>query len=177
MSFHEDTERSRAERDRFFAGHYASPLTNENQATFKGLDYFPPDEAWRLEAEFRPVAPERIDVPSSSGSSHPYARIGWATITLGRSTHALAVFDDGDGNAFIPFADATNGIESYGGGRYVDLVVDDEGRATIDFNEARNPYCAYDDEFVCPFPPRWNWIAARIEAGERDFRRRRDPRS
>ena len=79
MSFHEDTERSRAERDRFFAGHYASPLTDENQATFKGLDYFPPDEAWRLEAEFRPVAPERIDVPSSSGSSHPYARIGWAT--------------------------------------------------------------------------------------------------
>lgn len=172
MGFVHDTERRRAERDRFLADHYASPLSEEDQADFDGLDYFPPDAAWRLTVAFRPVTPARMDVPSSSGGAHPYTLIGWATVTVSGSTHELAVLDDGDGSAFIPFADATNGVETYGGGRYVDLVLDQDGHASIDFNGARNPYCAYDDDFVCPLPPASNRIVARIEAGERAFRPR-----
>lgn len=169
MSHREDIERSRASRDRFFAEHYASPLSDEDQAAFEGLEYFPPDESWRVVVTFAPADGERIRVPSSNGGHHPYALVGRAAVSIGEATYDLAVFDDGDGNPFIPFADATNGAETYGGGRYVALVVADDGRATIDFNDARNPYCAYDEEFVCPLPPSSNRIAVRIEAGEQDF--------
>ena len=177
MGFREDIERSRAARDEFLAEHYASPLTEEDQAAFNGLDYFVPDEAWRLTADYDPGPPERVEIPSSIGSSHPYSCIGKATVHIEGSPHSLDVFDDGDGNPFIPFADATNGTETYRGGRYVPLVVDASGKAWIDFNEANNPYCAYDEEFVCPLPPASNRIALRIPAGEKDFPGGRTPDS
>jgi uncharacterized protein (DUF1684 family) len=174
MGFNEDVERSRAERDVFFAEHYASPLADEDQAAFSGLDYFPPDEAWRLTADYDTASPGRLEIPSSIGTSHPYSCLGRATVRIDGNTHTLAVFDDGDGNAFIPFADTTNGTETYGGGRYVPLTVDPTETAWVDFNEAHNPYCAYDEEFVCPLPPPSNRIPVAIEAGEKDFERRTD---
>jgi uncharacterized protein (DUF1684 family) len=169
MGYLEDLARARAARDRFMAEHYASPLSDEEQAGFRGLDYYPPDERWRLDAVYDPADGERIAVPSSNGGQHPYALLGRVSVSIDGSSYELAVFDDGDGNPFIPFADATNGSDTYGGGRYVDLTIEDAGRAIVDFNDARNPYCAYDEEFVCPLPPSSNRIAARIEAGERTF--------
>jgi uncharacterized protein (DUF1684 family) len=177
MGFSEDVARSRAARDVFLAEHYASPLPEEDQASFEGLDYFAPDEAWRLPAEYEPAPPKRIEIPSSTGTSHLYVRIGLATVHIDGIAHSLAVFDDGDGNVFIPFADDTNGAGTYGGGRYVPLTVDAEGTAWIDFNDAHNPYCAYDDEFVCPLPPASNRITVRIPAGEKDYPRGEHPGS
>ena len=70
---------------------------------------------------------------------------------------------------FVPFKDWTNGEESYGGGRYIDLKTGDitDGKITIDFNKCYNPWCAYSDGYNCPIPPVENHFELKIEAGEK----------
>jgi hypothetical protein len=82
----------------------------------------------------------------------------------------LIVLDDGDGGRIIPFTDETAGAETYGGARYVAIEHCEDATVTVDFNEAHNPWCVYDDEFVCPLAPPQNAIALRVTAGEMDFR-------
>ncbi len=61
------------------------------------------------------------------------------------------------------------GKESYPAGRYLDLPLRKDDEYVLDFNLAYNPYCAYNDAYVCPLPPRENWHDIRIEAGEKNF--------
>lgn len=71
---------------------------------------------------------------------------------------------------FLPFTDLSSGKESYGGGRYIDLELDDiaaDKTVTIDFNKAYNPYCAFTTGYNCPIPPRENYLPVMIKAGER----------
>ncbi len=70
---------------------------------------------------------------------------------------------------FLPFTDLTNGEETYGGGRYLDLEGPLEGIVELDFNMAYNPYCAYNDRYSCPIPPKENHINVRVEAGVKAF--------
>jgi uncharacterized protein (DUF1684 family) len=67
----------------------------------------------------------------------------------------------------IYFRDGTNGHGSYPAGRFVALVPESDGRYRLDFNRARNPFCAYSSAYPCPAPWRGNTIAAPIAAGER----------
>jgi uncharacterized protein (DUF1684 family) len=67
---------------------------------------------------------------------------------------------------FVPFLDATNGVETYAGGRYVEVELDDSGNGMIDFNRAYNPYCARNHEFNC-IKVSGRPIEMRIEAGEK----------
>lgn len=71
---------------------------------------------------------------------------------------------------FLPFTDGSSGGESYGGGRYIDLEIDDiqaDQTVIIDFNKAYNPYCAFTTGYNCPVPPRENALPVSIKAGER----------
>ena len=70
------------------------------------------------------------------------------------------------GETEIFFKDLTNGHTTYGGGRYARLVREDDGMYVIDFNNAYNPYCAYNPIYICPLPPRQNYLEFAIEAGE-----------
>jgi hypothetical protein len=77
------------------------------------------------------------------------------------------------GGVYLPFADATSGATSYGGGRYLldtvkgaDLGME-EGRLVLDFNFAYNPSCAYDPRWTCPLPPPANRLPVDVRAGER----------
>ena len=71
---------------------------------------------------------------------------------------------------FLPFLDATNGIETYGGGRYIDLSIPQGNQLTIDFNTAYNPYCAYNEKYSCPIVPRENYLPLKINAGVKRFK-------
>jgi uncharacterized protein (DUF1684 family) len=73
---------------------------------------------------------------------------------------------------FIPFTDATSGVETYEGGRYFDFTIHDikDNSLVIDFNKAYNPYCAYVSRvYSCPIPPKENHLAIAIKAGERKY--------
>jgi hypothetical protein len=67
----------------------------------------------------------------------------------------------------IYFRDATNGEGTYPAGRFVPLLPLPDGRYRLDFNRARNPFCAYSSAFPCPAPWRGNTVEAKVEAGER----------
>jgi hypothetical protein len=67
----------------------------------------------------------------------------------------------------IFFRDGTNGKGTYPAGRFVALVPEGADRYRLDFNRARNPFCAYSSAYACPAPWRGNAIPARVEAGER----------
>jgi uncharacterized protein (DUF1684 family) len=72
---------------------------------------------------------------------------------------------------FLPFADLTNGEETYGGGRYLDLTIPTGNTILLDFNKAYNPYCAYNPKYSCPLVPKQNRLDIPIIAGVKAFKK------
>ena len=70
---------------------------------------------------------------------------------------------------FLPFSDLTSGNETYGGGRYIDLEIPKGKTITIDFNQAYNPYCAYNPKYSCPIVPAENELLTNVNAGVKKF--------
>jgi hypothetical protein len=168
----------RSARDRLFVEHPSSPVPEEDRRDFRGVAYFrhAPALALRARLEPDPDAIQAVDVPrSGEGAQMPFHRIGWVSFAVGDTACRLSVFwlDEYSGGIFIPFRDATNGRETYGGGRYLwdsakgaDLGSAD-GELVLDFNYAYHPSCVYDPTWSCPLAPRENWLEVSIAAGER----------
>ena len=162
----------RAEKDRTFLDASDSPVPPEGRATFLPLSYYPPDLDYRVPAELQ-VAEERpvFDMPTSTGQMRPMQRVGVLEFTLqGQSRTLSALIEVENPNLdllFVPFADATNGGETYNAGRYLELDLTMTGLYDLDFNRAFHPYCYYDDTYDCPFPPPENRLPTAILAGER----------
>ena len=91
---------------------------------------------------------------------------------VGGTTHRLQGLDGGDsGELWIIFADATNGSETYGGGRFLYTSRPEaDGSVVIDFNRAYNPPCVFSPFATCPLPWAENRLSIRIEAGEKLYR-------
>ena len=67
---------------------------------------------------------------------------------------------------FLPFRDATNGKQTYGGGKYLDLKIPEGNEIIIDFNKSYHPYCAYNaHDYNCPIVPEENTLSLEIKAG------------
>jgi hypothetical protein len=158
----------RAARDEEFRTSYASPIPEEHMESFGQLRYFEPDAVLAVSGPFTP-AEGKYDITSSTGSVSGYDLAGRATLTVNGETRTVVVLGI-DGETFIPFRDATCGTDSYGGGRYAPVELMAPDRASVDFNRAINPYCAYDEDFSCPLPPADNWFTVPIRAGEMDYR-------
>lgn len=163
-------EQWRAQRDEFFGEHYASPLSDEVMAVFAGLSYFDIDARFVFRAVVSDPAETTIGIDASTGSVSEYPVAGVIDVPFAEGVVSLiALRGEEEGEAFIPFRDATCGDESYGAGRYVSVDIGRDGTCVVDFNRAINPYCAYDPDFSCPLPPRQNWLEHPVAAGERDF--------
>jgi hypothetical protein len=67
----------------------------------------------------------------------------------------------------IFFRDETSGHGTYPAGRFVTLTPAGDGRVRLDFNRARNPFCAYSSAYPCPAPWPGNTLPMAITAGER----------
>ena len=138
---------------------------------FKGLDYYPADPKWRVEARFEPApAGSKLEVPDTVGGIQAIDQPGWVTFALADGEHRLVALDDtGDGRLFLVFGDRTNGRETYGGGRFLYTDPPAAGRVTIDFNRAYNPPCVFTPWATCPLPPPGNRLPVAIEAGEKKY--------
>ncbi len=164
-----DTVELRRMKDEFFARGGDSPLTDAQRKAFTGLKYFDLDPAFRFEATLeRPRSSEYEDIQTSDGQIQHLPRAGTLRFSLAGKDVALAAYDQGH-ELFIPFRDATSGEETYGAGRYVEAHPQGHDRYEIDFSTAYNPYCAYNEDWSCPLPPRENWLDVPIRAGERSF--------
>jgi len=155
-----------------------SPLKSKEE--LKALRFYEPDERYRVEATVRVLEDETpFEMATYAGTTKPYMRYALLKfelmgkpleLTLYRSLQ-LAQMPQYRDHLFLPFMDATNGEATYGGGRYMDFKITDiaEGKMTIDFNKAYNPWCAFSDGYQCPIPPFDNHLGEAIEAGERQF--------
>lgn len=165
----------RQEKNQYFATDADSPLSPEEQETFAGLRYFPVDLDYRFQTTIREHdVKDTVSLTTSTDGVREYIRWGEFGFSVNGERDTLQVYtpmqysEDYDPYFFIPFADQTNGSETYGGGRYLDLPVkDDSDTYVIDFNWTYNPYCAYDsDGWSCPLPPEENTLDLAIRAGE-----------
>ena len=163
--------RFRAGRDDLFGSHPESPIPEADRGGFAGLPWWPYDPVWRFETLLRARPAERLTVQSGTGEAFTLVRLGAVETQVGPlDVHWIDVYG---GGLFLPFADATNGRDTYGGGRYLlDTVkgADLGGTSTtlvLDFNFAYHPSCAYDARWSCPLAPPGNRLPAPVEAGER----------
>ena len=141
-------------------------------AAFQGMDHFPIDKAWRLHARLEPAAADAtIEIVDVTGQVSRDPTPGHVVFEVdGTTWHLAALAGDDDGSVWLVFGDATNGQETYGGGRFLySEPVKDDGSVVIDFNLAYNPPCVFSPHATCPLPPAENRLPIRIEAGERSF--------
>lgn len=168
-------EKARKEKDHYLRTATDSPFTDDPQA-FKGLTYYPVDPAFRIQARFIPIEQKKVVVlPTSDGLEKKYIEYGYAEFNLNGVANRLLILEIIDmgpyrGTLFLAFGDATSARETYGAGRYLDVKkVKGSSTITLDFNEAYNPYCAYNDNYSCPLPPRENLLSIPITAGEMNY--------
>ena len=158
---------SRRDKDAFMKDHPQSPLSPEQQAAFDGLPYYDYNPALDLTVRVDPVEGEHeIAIETSSGDVRRYERYGRFTFTVDNQPVTLTIYEAPHGY-FLPFADANAGVETYGGGRYLEPEELPGGLFHVDFNQAYNPFCAYSDGWSCPIPPAENRLAVAIRAGEK----------
>jgi len=142
---------------------------------FDGLEYFPVDPAYRIEAHVErypePVETQIIDTMGFASRGWLY---GEASLELlGEALRLkLVLFTEKPGpdtRFYVMFTDETNGKETYGACRYILPTFTDSDAVVLDFNRAVNPSCAYSPGFACPLPPRGNHIPFEVRAGVKDY--------
>jgi uncharacterized protein (DUF1684 family) len=162
---------ARAQKDAAFRTAPTSPIPVAQRAAFGGLRYFKPDAAYRVVARLkRATTPTPLPLALTGGSADAYARWGTAEFELGGQPQKLTLLQkQGETQSlFVPFTDPTNGQQTYGGGRFLDLPVPaaEASEITLDFNAAYSPFCAYNHEYSCPRPPADNRLTVPVLAGE-----------
>ncbi|XMO85488.1 DUF1684 domain-containing protein [Algibacter sp. AS12] len=155
-----------------------SPLKAKDSKNFKGLDFFKFDSTYVIIANFKRTPNEKSFKMKTTTDRRPiYVKYGELSFNLKGEAFKLNIYQNQglmekegfEDYLFLPFLDETNGLESYGGGRYLDARIPIGNTMQIDFNKAYNPYCAYNDKYSCPIVPRKNYLKTRVEAGVKAF--------
>ncbi|MBK5277605.1 MAG: DUF1684 domain-containing protein [Bacteroidia bacterium] len=146
-------------------------LESEDVQKFNGIEHYPIDPAWRIEATVEPsVEPKMIDITNVLGQTTSQASQGTVVFTINETAYRLDALDGGKDELFVIFGDHTNKKETYPAGRYIYIKRPDEtNRTIIDFNKAYNPPCAFTAFATCPLPPKQNILNVEIPAGEKNY--------
>ena len=146
-------------------------LESELRRGFDGIDHSPVDPVWRLDGRFEPFEEVKmLPVPNITGDVIDQPVHGRVVLTLDGAEHSLEPIGPVDGELFLVFGDATNGGETYGGGRFLYAgPPTEDGSLVVDFNKAYNPPCVFTPWATCPLPPPVNRLPVPVRAGERDF--------
>jgi uncharacterized protein (DUF1684 family) len=171
--------KSRKQKDIDFTDTTVSRFNAEERSTFHGLNYFDVDPDYRLEVRFiLDTSLPSFKMPTNTERTPNYRVYGYLEFNVHDTACRLTAYQNMDykddpeegGYLFVPFSDNTNGKESYGAGRYLDIPIPTEDRIILDFNEAYNPYCAYSDRWSCPLVPFENYLEVSIPAGEKKYK-------
>lgn len=165
-----------------FSNPETSILYTEDLAVFEGLEFYPIDLSYRVEAVFVRTPNEKpFKMPTTTTRRPQYVKYGEAHFELKGKDHVLEIYQPLDrapeyeDYLFLPFTDGTSGAGSYGGGRYMDLKVPENETIILCFNKTYNPYCAYNENYSCPLTPRQNHLRIPIYAGVKDFTSKKKP--
>jgi len=154
-----------------------SPLKKDD---LQYLRFYDADSTYRVTATVELLSNQSTFVmPVFSGTGREYVKYALLKFALqGKPMEltiykslALASLPQYQDYLFLPFTDETNGTETYGGGRYMDMRLGEikNGMMVIDFNKAYNPYCAFAAGYSCPKPPNENALQVPIKAGEKIY--------
>ncbi len=147
-------------------------VESRTRREFKGLEYYPIDPKWRIEARFEPYQPPKtIPITNVLSMTDDETSPGALTFEVDGKTYRIdPILEKGETDLFVMIADDTTGRETYGAGRYLYVSPPDaSGKVIIDFNKAYSPPCAFTNFATCPLPPRQNHLPFRIEAGEKKY--------
>lgn len=177
QSYNDTIAKHREHYKQDFLENARSPLKKDD---LQYLHFFKANSAYRVTAAIDLLSNEPpLKMPTSSGQAKVYYRYAKATFNLNGKNVKLTLFksealskDPKYANyLFLPFTDESNHKTTYGGGRYLDIDINEikDGKLEIDFNKAYNPYCAYSAGYACPVPPQENDLAIPILAGEKKY--------
>jgi uncharacterized protein (DUF1684 family) len=157
----------RRQKDAFFETSPQSPLTDEQKESFEGLKYYDYNPALDLTVDVM-VFPDEdyAQVFTTKDTIRNYRRYGEFKFSVEGEEARLTIYAASHG-FFLPFVDANAGTETYPAGRYLEPEQLVDGRFHVDFNQAYNPYCAYNDRWECPITPAENRLKVPIRAGEK----------
>ncbi len=165
----------RLAKDMAFKSGQDSPIPSSERSDFQGLSYYPVNSQLRYSVKLnRYAGPKQIRLGTNTGEIRSGLRYGYFDFQVENRACRLNVYKledapDRGASLFIPFRDATSGKETYGAGRYIDLMENTSGIYDLDFNRAYNPFCAYNNKFSCPLPPGENTLEVPIRAGEKKY--------
>ncbi|SFG45552.1 DUF1684 domain-containing protein [Pontibacter chinhatensis] len=165
----------REQKDLSFRSRSSSPFDDAGRRAFKNLVYYEPNLDYRLTASVELLAQQdTLLLPLTNGSYEPYLRYGKASFKVEGQQHQLTLYKRLSGEnkeeLFVPFTDKTNGFETYGGGRFLDIPYEEgKSKIVLDFNRAYSPFCAFNPDYVCPLPPKENRLSVAIPAGEKTY--------
>jgi len=151
-----------------------SPLTEADRPRFKSLDYYDYNNDYCVEARFERLLDEKpFEMVTSTERRPVYIKYANLHFEIAGEKLVLALYQNQklvDSEAygdylFLPFGDDTNGIDTYGAGRFIDMRIPDSDVVQLDFNQSYNPLCAYNHDYSCPRPPDENMLKVKIEAG------------
>jgi hypothetical protein len=143
----------------------------ERRTHFLGIDHFPIDATWRIEADWIPFdKPRQIPITNVIGNISNETTPGKAVFRHDGKTYELwPLVDAQDPTLFFIFSDATSGGVTYTM-RFLDAEPPKNGKVVLDFNLAINPPCAFTPFATCPLPPKQNHLPIAVEAGEKAYR-------
>ena len=143
--------------------------------SFAGIERWPLDPAWRLDARFEAAPDEWRRIETVRGFELPRQVAGRLTIEVDGDWRTLTAYSKGRvaRSMLVVLRDATSGQTSYPAGRFLDVpLADSTGHTVVDFNLARNPDCAFTVASPCPLPPRENWFDGELQVGEKWYKHR-----
>jgi len=162
-----------------FSNPKSSPLKKKDLESFNGLSFFPIDTTFSVVAKFQRTPNEQpFFMPTTTERMSQEVLFGVVSFEIDGNAFKLNVYqnlqlretEEFKDYLFLPFSDLTNGEETYGGGRYLDLTIPKGDFIVINFNKAYNPYCAYDEKYSCPIVPKENTLDYAITVGVKDFK-------
>lgn len=139
---------------------------------YSGLNFFPPQEKYKIEAAFIPYPSPKIETLTTVVGTEAQMKVpGYIVFKFDGKEYRLDAFETKPQSKalFIIFKDGTNGNETYGASRFMNVKILDDGSVDLNFNRAHNPPCAYTPYATCPLPPLQNVLPVRIEAGEKMY--------
>jgi uncharacterized protein len=182
LSLHAQTGKDFVSTTRTYQRNYVAAHEVVKGGNKKYFRFYPAAEKFKIQCRFERSTDTSVVVMKTSGKAIPekdFVRYGKIYFSIHDTSLSLTVYRSKalEKNPqygrylFIPFTDVTTGDETYGSGRYIDIMTTDikNDMVEIDFNKAYNPYCAYSNGYNCPIPPKENILAVAVKAGEKNY--------
>ncbi|MCK5038036.1 MAG: DUF1684 domain-containing protein [Thermoplasmata archaeon] len=170
-----ELEKSRIEKNKRLSTDDQSPIPFMKRRKFSGLSYFPLDSKYIFKLELHEHGEKKVvEIRDSKDNARKFICWGEFNFEMDGIKCTLQAYkiDSKEDIIFVPFKDATSSKETYGAGRYLDMEPKNDlsdGKWTLDFNKAYNPWCAYNHNYACTMAPPENWLDIPIEAGEKSY--------